>query len=371
MVTAACPLSLAVRRVNGVSKRVACVSSSRSRHSPHHVGTPRRHHDPSTGRRTEYQRRVLSWAGTGGIARVSAIVALVLVPRTRQVTTHHEAVRIATLGSLGVAHGATRGAAEDEAKGVEASAADTGDASDGPRTEGETPAGFASGDYVAEEDLSSLLARLMNEYGENSGAPAAAKSEGTPTPNNGASRVSVLVPPHALPCAAVDSFKEIVVESEDSLPKEVGVRLDGRPGEVRDSRVAACTQTGLTRNTLLQIAAVPAAFGPEVALEGITAPLVVADPILGDSDFVNAGDMKGAIVVVQRGKVGFAVKARRAQAAGALAVIVGQTANVWPYTMTDSKTNGVGVDIPVVMLRKEHAALSVIAWVQLARLAGR
>ena len=123
---------------------------------------------------------------------------------------------------------------------------------------------------------------------------------------------------------------------------------------------AACSHaeawTNLVDAHLSQIAAIPAAFGPAVPSAGITGALVVGDPVLGDAPFANAAAMDGAVVLLQRGKVGFADKARRAQAAGAVAVIVGQTADVWPYTMTDSKTNGEGVDIPVIMLRKEHAA---------------
>jgi len=106
----------------------------------------------------------------------------------------------------------------------------------------------------------------------------------------------------------------------------------------------------------VQIASVPAAFGGAVPTSGISASLVVGQPVMAESDFTNAADMRGAVVFVSRGKVDFATKARRAQAAGAVALLVGQTADVWPYTMTDSKTNGEGVDIPVMMVRKSHAA---------------
>ena len=103
-----------------------------------------------------------------------------------------------------------------------------------------------------------------------------------------------------------------------------------------------------------QIAAVPAAFGPGLCSDGISAKLVVGTPIHGEEDFKNEDSMEGAVVYVKRGKVSFVEKARRAQKAGAVAVVVSQHVDVWPYTMVDSKTNGEGITIPIVMVRKEH-----------------
>jgi hypothetical protein len=57
-----------------------------------------------------------------------------------------------------------------------------------------------------------------------------------------------------------------------------------------------------------------------------------------------------------RGGSSFADKTRTAQARGCIALVVAQNNDVWPYTMTDSASNGAGVTIPVVMVRKEHGA---------------
>jgi hypothetical protein len=65
------------------------------------------------------------------------------------------------------------------------------------------------------------------------------------------------------------------------------------------------------------------------------------------------------IALVDRGGTSFADKARAAQRLGALAIVVVQNCDVWPYTMVDSATNGAGVTIPVCMVRKEHGTRCV------------
>ena len=76
-----------------------------------------------------------------------------------------------------------------------------------------------------------------------------------------------------------------VTEGGEDLPREIGVRIGDLPGE---------------------LASVPAAFGPSVPVEGIKAKLVIGDPVLGHKDFTNAVQLRGAVVFLQRGKVGFA-----------------------------------------------------------------
>lgn len=53
---------------------------------------------------------------------------------------------------------------------------------------------------------------------------------------------------------------------------------------------------------------------------------------------------------MERGACTFAQKVLRAQAAGAAAVIIVQTMDVWPYTMTDSKGESRAMTIPAFML---------------------
>lgn len=60
-----------------------------------------------------------------------------------------------------------------------------------------------------------------------------------------------------------------------------------------------------------------------------------------------------SILVVDRGVCTFASKGLRAQAAGALAVVVVQTFDVWPYMMEDTRGEakaGDGLRIPMCMV---------------------
>ena len=107
-----------------------------------------------------------------------------------------------------------------------------------------------------------------------------------------------------------------------------------------------------------------AAFGPTVAASNVSAPVVVAldaievggNQIDGCSPFTNAADVAGKIALIERGGIcGFAVKARNATEAGAVAAIIyNQAANVnaAPPGMGDDGINGAFVTIPTVGLRR-------------------
>jgi hypothetical protein len=107
-----------------------------------------------------------------------------------------------------------------------------------------------------------------------------------------------------------------------------------------------------------------AAFGPTVASSNVSAPVVVAldaievggNQIDGCSPFTNAGDIAGKIALIERGGIcGFAVKARNATNAGAVAAIIyNQPANVnaAPPGMADDGINGAFVTIPAISLRR-------------------
>uniref|UniRef100_K3X027 RING-type E3 ubiquitin transferase n=1 Tax=Globisporangium ultimum (strain ATCC 200006 / CBS 805.95 / DAOM BR144) TaxID=431595 RepID=K3X027_GLOUD len=97
-----------------------------------------------------------------------------------------------------------------------------------------------------------------------------------------------------------------------------------------------------------EVVAVPANFGP---CESISQrDVVLAEPFDGASAFANAAAMNGKVVVMERGVCTFAQKVLRAQAAGAVAAIIIQTMDVWPYTMTDSKGESATIAIPAFML---------------------
>ncbi|KDO18789.1 hypothetical protein SPRG_14925 [Saprolegnia parasitica CBS 223.65] len=110
---------------------------------------------------------------------------------------------------------------------------------------------------------------------------------------------------------------------------------------------AATTEVGMVVDGIKgEVILVPANFGPCVSL--LKSDLVVATPFNGASHLTC--DVQSKIVLMERGACTFANKILRAQTAGAAAVIIVQTADVWPYTMTDSSGEGVGITIPAFMI---------------------
>jgi PA domain len=107
-----------------------------------------------------------------------------------------------------------------------------------------------------------------------------------------------------------------------------------------------------------------AAFGPTVASSNVSANVVVAldaievggNQIDGCSPFTNAAEVAGKIALIERGGAcGFAVKARNATAAGAVAAIIYNqpvNGNLAPPGMADDGINGAFVTIPTISLRR-------------------
>lgn len=84
-------------------------------------------------------------------------------------------------------------------------------------------------------------------------------------------------------------------------------------------------------------------------------PVVVADPILGCGPPKNAAEIKGAIVVVERGECTYATKARILQKAGALTVLV---ANKPDEGLTHPPgPDGTDVTVAVAMISHEFGQL--------------
>lgn len=143
-----------------------------------------------------------------------------------------------------------------------------------------------------------------------------------------------------------------------------------------------------------------AAFGPLLSGSGpdedsVRATLAVANPVTAHEELRNAPSLRdkvGAgthtlapaqalpapysrhpspprrgvgvqIVVVERGRCPFAAKAARCAAAGAAAVVVVQTADTFPYTMTDSEgaatREGEDLRTPTVMVNRADGARCV------------
>jgi hypothetical protein len=102
---------------------------------------------------------------------------------------------------------------------------------------------------------------------------------------------------------------------------------------------------------------VPALFGVSLDCEMVT-ECVLANPVHAHTALENEEDLAGKCVVALRGNGTFVAKARRAQERGAAALLVVNTASVWPFTMGDSKNeagaDGKEIAIPVVMMSQEQ-----------------
>ena len=108
----------------------------------------------------------------------------------------------------------------------------------------------------------------------------------------------------------------------------------------------------------LVIRATASSFGTPLAdlPEGVAAPIALAEPRDGASDFVNAAELRGKIALMWRGGCSFVDKVRRAQAAGCTAAIVVQTAGQkWPFTMSDTAGKGTDLLLPSLMIASEDA----------------
>jgi len=107
-------------------------------------------------------------------------------------------------------------------------------------------------------------------------------------------------------------------------------------------------------------------FGPNIidlhlkektsSQQHLTAPLVIADPITGITELKNKNYIKGSVLLMKRGDITFAKKAELAQSVGAVAVVVIQTGNGWPYTMTDQNKQSKDLKIPCVMISPQDGA---------------
>lgn len=113
----------------------------------------------------------------------------------------------------------------------------------------------------------------------------------------------------------------------------------------------------------LQILAVPATFSwiPNDIYQ-LSNPLIIGNPILGNTMFINKEECKDSIIILERGEVSFANKSINAIHAGVLAIIIIQTNGMWPFIMTDNSNeivnNKINVhNIPIVMISKSDGDL--------------
>ena len=123
------------------------------------------------------------------------------------------------------------------------------------------------------------------------------------------------------------------------------------PVQAEFGRKVRCSKSGdsETAATEAGAAAVVATEGEEEKAGRIerqlTGKLVLAQPLDG-KDLSNSTQLHGRVAVLQRGRITFVDKCRAVQRAGALAAVVLQTDETWPYKMTDATRSGGDIDIP-------------------------
>lgn len=124
--------------------------------------------------------------------------------------------------------------------------------------------------------------------------------------------------------------------------------------------VAAVIDDGIV-SLALRVTAPPAAAGDYVAVEGdLTVPLAASGPVAGQlaapvpadacADLTNAAALAGRIALIDRGTCFFADKIRRAQQAGAVAVVMINNVDGEPIVMGGEST---GIAVPGVMIRRD------------------
>ena len=170
---------------------------------------------------------------------------------------------------------------------------------------------------------------------------------------------------HFLPELGDDLRMAIEASLEESGPRrEIGASFLQTLGKVpldRNMSLLNCVHFSVGP---LRYNAVFAEFSPGNRNQlSIRAPLVVADPPTGDVDVLrNAPDeLRGCALAMERGKVSFAKKALLAQKSGAVALIVGQTYDVWPFVPQDSADeigkSGVTLSIPILSMSRKDSEL--------------
>jgi hypothetical protein len=117
---------------------------------------------------------------------------------------------------------------------------------------------------------------------------------------------------------------------EGATCQETSLAIDGVGGEI----VLVTAEFGASLQDVLG-SQVKDEDGDVVRWE-MSGELALVDPISCHPAITNLEDIRGKVAVVERGLCTFAQKYARVQQAGAIAVLVVNTNEVWPYTMKDS-----------------------------------
>jgi Zn-dependent metalloprotease len=162
------------------------------------------------------------------------------------------------------------------------------------------------------------------------------------------------------PGALNESYSDIWGETVDLI----NGRMDNDEGDIETKRQdGVCSAhtalaTLVTINSPAPIAkncdSAPAQFGPTLTEQGTTGDVVLARDRVGSASdgctaLANGADISGHIALVDRGTCVFTDKVKNAQAAGAVAVLVGNNVAGAPFAMSGADPT---ITIPSVMIGK-------------------
>ena len=143
----------------------------------------------------------------------------------------------------------------------------------------------------------------------------------------------------------LNSIGKVTLDRRRSLLQDVRLSLDFKP-----------SSSSSEGSTAISIVAVMASFGPLPAKSSLSAEAVLPSDAIGET-FSSADQVNEKIVVLKRGAISFLQKAQRAHAAGAVALIVLQSYEIWPFVMTHTSAGNeaeadveAGITIPVLMV---------------------
>jgi subtilisin family serine protease len=146
---------------------------------------------------------------------------------------------------------------------------------------------------------------------------------------------------------AGDSYYIVSSPSVAPYTFSVAATFNNQNGFIFNANVTANSPAGIAGQKYLAIYGSPS---PTVSAGGLTGNIVYANPPDGSTPLTNAAQVAGNICLIDRGNVSFVTKVQNAQAAGAVACVVVQSAagSGTPYPITmglDNTTN-----IPAMMI---------------------
>ena len=163
---------------------------------------------------------------------------------------------------------------------------------------------------------------------------------------------------HVTAAAAAAPIRELLADAAERRARGEATKQGEDDVDISDAPASSSSSSNSSSSSstaavILELRATASSFGTPLAdfPEGVTAPLVLAEPRDGAAELSNAAAVSGKVAVLVRGGCSFVDKVRRAQAAGAVTAVVVQAAGQkWPFTMSDTAGKGTDILLPSLMV---------------------